>query len=305
MADTFNYLSSRANSIIGGGIPTSIFSLVIVNFDQTIEKVNFQVPPENISETKSANYASENVLGRFEPIRMYTNSSSTKITFEVKYYWLEDSLVNNVNSWNGIKDNVNKLRACLYPVGSEVTNVPGPQTPADAGLNAQISFDLNSFNSFIGKLTPPPTLRLYFGDVYKNLPCILTNLSVDYKGPWNDNSLAALARRLATQVQSRFSDGLKRNADIDLGNQSLDPAARIANLIPTNWGVKGYLLDALSTAITTDTIFPLETKISISLETMYPFNTQYTYQNIRNNKGATKDVGISKQKVIYTGNGGA
>ena len=118
MADTFNYLSSRANSIIGGGIPTSIFSLVIVNFDQTIEKVNFQVPPENISETKSANYASENVLGRFEPIRMYTNSSSTKITFEVKYYWLEDSLVNNVNSWNGIKDNVNKLRACLYPVAS-------------------------------------------------------------------------------------------------------------------------------------------------------------------------------------------
>ena len=104
--DAFNYLSSRAQAIVGGSIPDSVFSLVIVNFDQTIEKVAFQIPPETINESKSANFASENVLGRFEPIRMYTNSTATKINFSVSYYWLEDSWINNINSWDGIKDNV-------------------------------------------------------------------------------------------------------------------------------------------------------------------------------------------------------
>jgi len=297
--DAYNYLSSRAQSIIGGTIPESTFSLVIVNFDQTIEKVVFQVPPEIINESKTANYSSENVLGRFEPIRMYTNSSATKINFTVSYYWLEDSWMNNINSWDGIKDNVNKLRACLYPFDSgKISNVSGPITPADPGINQQIT---RSVDQYVSKLNPPPTLRLFFGDVYKNVPCILTNLSIDYKGPWNDNSLAAVARRIAAQAQSRFSDGLKENANINLGNQSIDPAARIANLIPTNWGVKGYLLDALQTVITSDTLFPLETKINISLETMYPFGTQYTYQDVRNYPVITQDAGISKSKVIPAG----
>ena len=299
MADAYNYLSSRAQAIIGGAIPESTFSLVIVNFDQTIEKVVFQVPPEIINESKTANYSSENVLGRFEPIRMYTNSSATKINFTVSYYWLEDSWMNNINSWDGIKDNVNKLRACLYPFDSgKISNVSGPITPADPGINQQIT---RSVDQYVSKLNPPPTLRLFFGDVYKNVPCILTNLSIDYKGPWNDNSLAAVARRIAAQAQSRFSDGLKENANINLGNQSIDPAARIANLIPTNWGVKGYLLDALQTVITSDTLFPLETKINISLETMYPFGTQYTYQDVRNYPVITQDAGISKSKVIPAG----
>ena len=303
--DAYNYLSSRAQSIIGGTIPESTFSLVIVNFDQTIEKIAFQIPPETVSESKSANYASENVLGRFEPIRMYTNSNATKINFTVNYYWLEDSWINNINSWDGIKNNVNKLRACLYPFDSgKISNVPGQYTPSDPGINQQMNIDLNSFNQFIDRLTPPPTLRLFFGDVYPGIPCILTNLSIDYKGPWNDNGLAAVARRIAAQAQSRFSDGLKRNADIDLGNQSIDPAARVANLIPTNWGVKGFLLDALQTAITSDALFPLETKINISLETMYPFGTQLTYQDIRNYPVITQDAGISKSKVIPMGQPG-
>lgn len=307
MADAFNYLSSRSQAIIGGAIPDSIFSMVIVNFDGVIEKVAFQVPPENISESKGAHYASESVLGRFEPIRMYTNSDATKISFTVSYYWLEDSFISNVNSWDGIKDNVNKLRACLYPFdSSKVSNVSGMQTPADLGIsqNLNVSSELNVYDQFFGKLTPPPTIRLFFGDVYQNLPCILTNLQIEYKGPWNDNGLAAVARRIAAQAQSRFSDGLRENANINLSNQTLDPAARIANLIPTNWGVKGYLLDALQTAITSDKLFPLETKLHITLETMYPFGTQYTYQSVRQYPVYTRDAGISKSKVIPVPSGG-
>jgi len=304
MANAYNYLSSRAQSIIGGAIPESIFSLVVVDFDSGIEKINFQLPPENITESKAASYASESVLGRFEPIRMYTHSEATKINFTISYYWLEDSLINNINSWAGIKDNVNKLRACLYPFdGGKISNVSGAYTPSDPGLNQLMSVDLIPFNQFVSKLTPPPTLRLFFGDIYKNIPCILTNLNVEYKGPWNDNGLAAIARRIAAQSQSRFSDGLKHNANIDLGNQNIDPAARIADLIPTNWGVKGYLIDALQTAITSDNIFPLETKVTISLETMYPFGTQYTYQSIRDYPVYTKDAGISKSKSIPIANG--
>jgi hypothetical protein len=303
--DAYNYLSSRAQAIIGGTIPESVFSLVVMNFDQTVEKIVFQIPPENITENKTADYASESVLGRFEPIRMYTHSSSTKLNFTVSYYWLEDSFLSNVNSWDGIKDNVNKLRACLYPFDNgSVTNVSGPYTPSDPGINQLITDDFTPYNQLVRNLTPPPTLRLFFGDMYKNIPCILTNLQIEYKGPWNDNSLAAVARRIAAQTQSRYSNALKQNANIDLGNQNIDPAARIANLIPTNWGVKGYLLDALQTAITSDTIFPLETKVNITLETMYPFGTQYTYQNVRKYPVYTKDAGVSKSKIISVGNTG-
>ncbi|HUV84779.1 MAG TPA: hypothetical protein VMV86_03670 [Methanosarcinales archaeon] len=292
MSDVFNYLSERAKGIVGAGIPPQTLSLVIQYFDGEIDKVAFQTPPQELTETKNANYASENVLGRFEPVRMYTNSDATKINFEVPYYWLEDTFLDTVNGWNGIKKQINKLRACLYPFDSGMTK----EVKAE-GDTEQYSIEQNAFNKYIGRLSPPPTVRLYFGDIYQGIPCILTSLNVTYKGPWNDHGLAAVARRLAAQFQSRYSDALQKTIGVNVGHQSLDPVSRIADMIPNGFlGAQGFLINSLQTLVRSDKLFPLETRIAISLETNYKFGIQQTYNDISPIK-VSADTGLSKNKV--------
>jgi len=295
MADVFNYLSERAKGILGGGIPLQTMSLVVQYFNGDVDKVSFQVPPQEISESKSANYHSEHVLGRFEPIRMYMNSDATKINFEIAYYWLEDTFLDTVNGWAGIKKQVNKLRALLYPFDggrSSYQNTTGDDSK-------QYTIEQEGFNQFVGKLSPPPIVRLYFGDIYNGIPCILTTLNVNYKGPWNDAGLAAVARRLAAQSQSRYSDALKHT--IDIGNQSVDPVSRIVDLIPNGaLGAQGFLINSLQTLVTSDKLFPLETRISMSIETNWKFGTQLTFGDISPIRTST-DTGLGKNKIVENG----
>jgi len=296
--DILGFLGSRAQSVIGGQIPENTLSLVVEYFGDRIDKIDFQIPPMTINESKTAHYASENILGRFEPIRMYSNSDATRITFDVSYYWLEDNFKYSINTWEGVKTNISKLKALLYPYN---------QGMESSGLTASNDIkqvmDIESLAQNVGQLTPPPICKLFFGDVYRGTPCILTSYNISYNGPWNDAHLSAVARRLAAQQQSRWSDALKKTADIDLGNQSIDPVSRLVDLIPTNWGVKGYLTNALQTALRFDRLFPLETKVSITLETVYKFGVHLTYNDIQINPGQS-DVGIGKAKIIPSANSG-
>jgi hypothetical protein len=299
--DVYNFLSSRAQSVIGGTIPDNTLSLIVEYAGKPIsssDKITFQIPPMSVTESKTAHYASENILGRFEPVRMYSNSEATRITFDVSYYWLEDSFVSSINSWEGVKSNVSKLRALLYPYNDAQDSTTNLIIPNDL-KNTQ---DIDNLAKYVGKMTPPPICRLFFGDVYQGTPCILTGYNITYNGPWNDSSMAAVARRLAAQQYSRFSDALKQNADINLGNQTLDPVSRLVDLLPTNWGTKGYITNALQTLLRADKLFPLETKISITLETLYKFGTSITYNDIKLMPGMNEaTVNVGKAKIISAG----
>lgn len=298
--ETFNHLSSIARTVMPRtAIPESIFSLVIEHYTGELDKVYFQLPPETITESKGANYASDSVLGRFEPIRMYTNSDATRVNFSVNYYWLEDSYLNSIGSWSGIKDNVWKLRACLYPYddgrksSTGVDLNPAGQSGATAtDTDWQNYYTLNAFNQYVGKMSPPPIVKLFYGDIYKGEPYLLTGLSIEYKGPWNDDSFAALARRLAGQTASRFSTGMMKT--VNQINQTMGPITAVANILPPDvLGTKGNLVNTLVNAFKTDKLFPFVTTINITLESNYPFGYQTTFSDIRS-LGAKVKSGLSK-----------
>jgi hypothetical protein len=310
MSDVWNTISSVARTIMPKQyIPSNVFSLIIEYHTGEIERVLFQLPPESITESKGANFASDHVLGRFEPIRMYTNSEATRINFTVNYYWMEDSLLNNsVGTWNGIRDNVLKLRALLYPydsgrasagggsgggglgnaiggmfgggvlsnVVSGAVNTMLPQT-ANVGSSSP---ETNAFDQYVGRLSPPPGIKLYYGDLYQGLPCLLAGIQMEFKGPWNDASLASVARRLAQSTSTSFSTGLTKA--LNTANQVLTPVLGIVNSLPSNvLGNKTGLLNSLVNALRQDKLFPFQTTVNISLETMYPYATQKTYNDIR------------------------
>ena len=299
--DILGFLGSRAQSVIGGQIPENTLSLVVEYFDERIDRIDFQIPPMSINESKTAHYASENILGRFEPIRMYSNSDATRITFDVSYYWLEDNFKYSINTWEGVKANIGKIRALLYPYNNGTLSTT-------AGTDVAQFTNMDPIAQNAGSLTPPPVCKLFFGDIYRGTPCLLTGYNISYNGPWNDAHLSAVARRIAAQQQSRWSDALKKTTDINIGNQSIDPVSRLVDLIPTNWGVKGYLTNALQTALRFDKLFPLETKVSLTFETNYQFGVHLTYQDIVKNTSlspvtSTTD-GISKAKIIIAANKG-
>jgi hypothetical protein len=305
--ESWNELSSIAKAVMPRtAISDNIFSLTIEYFGGAIEKVSFQLPPESITESKGSNFASDSVLGRFEPIRMYTNSEATKINFSVNYYWLEDSFLNSIGSWPGIKDQINKLRAIMYPYDSGRSSIvagAGPITsPGNVGAQAATDtaaqeeefnnfWNLNAFNQFVGKSSPPPIVRLWYGDLYRGTPCILTNISIEYKGPWNDASFASFARRMAASTTARYSNGLAQTVkNLD---QIISPITNIVNYIPPDFTTKSNLVNNLIGALRSDKLFPFCTTVNVTLESNYPFGTQMTYGDVRS-FGAWAKSGLSK-----------
>jgi len=314
--DTFNYLSSIARTVMPkAAIPDSCFSLVIMYSDGVLDTVRFQNPPESITESKGVNYVSDSVLGRFEPVRMYVNSQQTIINFSVNYYWLEDSLlgINSIGSWKGIKDNVSKLRALLYPYddGRSSGDVADTTTPREGAIanspgaaetqsaENQAGFNLNAYNQFLGKLSPPPVVKLNYGDLYQGIPCILTGLSIEYRGPWNDASMASMARRLAAQTAVRFSSGISKA--VTQVNQFVNPLTSLATALPPGFGGNG-IVGTLVNALRSDKLFPFVTTVNVTLETNWGFGTQKTYNDIRSlGKGTTSGLAKIIENIPIVG----
>ena len=80
--------------------------------------VEFQLPPEEITESRSNRYSAAEIFGRFEPVKVYTGGEPTQINMTMKYYWLEDSFVESIGTWEGIHKNIKKLKAFTYPLYS-------------------------------------------------------------------------------------------------------------------------------------------------------------------------------------------
>lgn len=160
-------------------IPDNIFSFHVyykrpynVNDYDTVW---FQLTPENIREDKSANYTSHDILGRFEPIRMYSGSSPTSISFTISYIWLSNDAT-SFSSWNQLKANILKLKALTFPVN----------LASKGNVNSK---DLRK----LGKIAPPPLVKFNYGDIFINVDCLVKSVSITYNSPWNDDIKPAFA----------------------------------------------------------------------------------------------------------------
>ena len=271
MSEVFNELSRIAKRVMPA-VPIAQGIMKFVPYIGAMALVSgivdFQLPPEEITESKSNRYSSNEIFGRFEPIRVYQGSDPTQINFSFKYFWLEDSFVDSIGTWEGIHKNVKKLKAFTYPQYS---------------MNTFSGIDGTTVSSqgqeLISRLAPPPVLHFYYGEMFKDIPCIVSRVGITYRGPWNDSSLASKVQRLAAATSVSFNSEAGRKATNMVGS-ALKGLSTAASYVQMATGSRDGLIGAATNALQFDKIFPLETTVDISLETNYPIDTWKTYEEV-------------------------
>ena len=158
ISNTYSYGNTRYGSL---GNPNIVKGDCIV----TINNMTLYMPcyPEEVSDTTTVNYTSQNVLGRSEPYQAYNNSGPRTITFSFKMHremtgnvaeienivrYVESAVYPNYNEDNSsvaaVKASV-KIGNTIYIEGimsNEVTNWSGPIGPDKKYNVVNISFTI-------------------------------------------------------------------------------------------------------------------------------------------------------------------
>lgn len=119
-----------------------------------------QIPPK----TKAANYEDTEILGRFESIQVYKNSTNSDFQFILKYYAEGSEKLGHQTFWTveQIERILKKLEALTYP-------------------------------AYDDKFSPPDKVLLNIGSIFIDVPVVIKNLSLNYKPPYDIET-----------IQSRF-----------------------------------------------------------------------------------------------------
>jgi len=69
--------------------------------------IRFQIMPEEVRDSKSANYVNTDIVGRSHPIKGYSSSGPRTLSFSIKFYKFKEE--------DNPLQEANRLRALLYP----------------------------------------------------------------------------------------------------------------------------------------------------------------------------------------------
>jgi len=141
------------------------------------ERVEFQLMPEAISESKSATYNEIPIIGRSLPLLGYANSTSRSmglgLTFAALYAEGKYS-----PSW--IEQQIRWLESKVYPIYAD------------------------------GFMYPPPRLFVVVGKAI-GLQCVMTSVNTTWLGPWSVANQEAYAFR--AQIDMQFQEyGMNEDA---------------------------------------------------------------------------------------------
>lgn len=121
---------------------------LILNADPR-QKLYFQLMPDSLNVSKSAEWASTEVLGRSEPYRSYRSSSPRAISFTMRFFASVDQ-GDSGDPWDDVKRKADWLEALVYP-------------DADTGY--------------------PPLVNFLFGNTFSTR-CLVRSVSIKFEGPW-------------------------------------------------------------------------------------------------------------------------
>jgi len=136
------------------------------------DTLQFGYIPEEISDSKSANYNLIDIPGRSEPIISYMNSSPRELSLHLifmagvgqdKHTATGDSSSITEDNPQRVKQKVDWLRSLVYPDYSAA-----------------------------GIVRPPHRVLLSIGNLIKSV-CITMSVSAVYKAPWDENLLPYIA----------------------------------------------------------------------------------------------------------------
>lgn len=148
----------------GGGAIARVLSseafcyILDIDSKTVADRVSFQLMPEVISESKSANYAEIPIVGRSLPQLGYANSSSRQASLSLMFVALERE-GKYTAEW--VENQVRWLEAKVYP-------------------------------RYVDDWTfPPPRLLLIVGQAM-GMQCVMTSCTTSWMGPWDvTNGLTA------------------------------------------------------------------------------------------------------------------
>jgi hypothetical protein len=153
---------------------------------------------------KTANYEDTQLLGRFEPIKTYSNSSDIKFTLNLVYF----------------ADGTERL-STIPRAGSEMI---GPlQSPWTIEQITRISAKFESlvYPQYDGRYSPPRFCLLNIGAIFIDFPIVITSVNIQHLPPYSTRDLTPMRRAITLECSSYFPIYQAIGSDAIL-NQALD-----------------------------------------------------------------------------------
>jgi len=149
--------------------------------DNTEERLEFQLVPDEIAWNKAAEYASVPILGRSEPIRVYSSSTTKIFNLTLGFMASVDGGDDGVPE-SEIDGRVRWCESLVYP------EVKG------------------------GVYLPTPTVIFVFGTLI-DVRCVCTNVAPVIKGPWTTPDLTSYHAIISLTLEE-VSDRLLSSSEV-------------------------------------------------------------------------------------------
>ena len=111
-------------------------------------KLHFQFMPDEISDSKGANFSDTEIIGRSHPIKGYSSSGARLLSFTLQFYQMASD--------DDIMQRVTDLKSLCYP-------------------------------HYAGSVFPPPPVHVVVGYKI-GMWAVLTQCDITYKPPWNNDT---------------------------------------------------------------------------------------------------------------------
>lgn len=174
----------------------AIKNAYLYDMDTTQEprKLIFDYVPDQINDEMAANYSATNIIGRSAPLQGYQDSGPRTFSIELKFhaslFGKEEDTFAGSTGYDAVKARVDWLRSLTYPDYSETY------------------------------AKPPHRVLLVIGTLIKSI-CIVDNVNVTYRSPWDSNLLPMIAEVTLPlkEVNPVPWGSTEVRAGIDLGKQ--------------------------------------------------------------------------------------
>jgi len=192
MADTIYTIANRWNqdffsTAITSPVNASLLGLTVIDFDKALRKrktsistkdllIPFQYIEEIPGWQKAANYTDYgDVIGRFEPITMYSNSALQEISINIIYHAEARYNVGAKTPWTleNIEKYQKRLQALMFPMYSK------------------------GYSS-------PPKLKLNIANMFVNVPVYVKSVDVKNEAPYDIVTGLSMTRKIALAMSVAY-----------------------------------------------------------------------------------------------------